>query len=67
MRRVVYAGSSSAYGDLAASSKRETDLAAFGEVLTRHVVQTLFSKHFLHIAHFVLHLASDFLGCTSVP
>jgi hypothetical protein len=33
----------------------------------RYVVQTLFPKHFLHVAHFVLHLASDFLGCASIP
>jgi hypothetical protein len=37
------------------------------EALTRHVVQALFPKHFLHVAHFVLHLASDLLGCTSIP
>src|SRR6202040_2711516 len=29
--------------------------------------QALFPKHFLYVAHFVLHLASDFLGCSSVP
>jgi hypothetical protein len=30
-------------------------------------LQTLFPKHFLHVADFVFHLATDFLGCTSVP
>jgi len=48
VRRVVYAGSSSAYGDQPTSSKRETDLPA---PLSPYAAAKLAAEHYCHAFH----------------